>query len=79
MTVLDQEFSLDIHFCQAKQLVKIGAEILGIWKSITNIGVTFLGKTGLSFHIEFFYLDVVLLKVEREMWKSADFGKICGF
>ena len=40
--------------------------------TLTNIGVTFLGKNGLSFHI-----DVVLLKVEREMWKSTDFDVDC--
>ena len=38
-----------------------------------NVGVTVLGKNGLSFHIEFLYLDAVLLKVEKEMWKSTDF------
>ena len=42
--------------------------------NFTNLGVTFLGKNGLSFHI-----DAFLLMVEREMWKSTDCSKICGF
>ena len=45
-----------------------------IWGSTKYVGVTFLGKNGLSFHI-----NVVLLKVEREIWKSMDLSQICGF